>query len=161
MRDAIAWIFSNVDWIKMVQRGSNVMFCEIIGHFFFRFHKAGYYLNGSTVNTRLHRGDYQIHADPSFRRMSDHFHLPEILTFWFQFSTWSTKVSLLLTCFFISWRWCLLCTYYLGSCTIHIADHSGRAVWGMNCLRSLESWDRGFEYHSRHGCLCLFCVCVR
>jgi hypothetical protein len=32
---------------------------------------------------------------------------------------------------------------------------------GMNCLRSLESWDRGFESDSRHGCLCLFCVCVR
>jgi hypothetical protein len=25
------------------------------------------------------------------------------------------------------------------------SDHSGRAVWGMNCLRSLEHWDRGFE----------------
>jgi hypothetical protein len=43
------------------------------------------------------------------------------------------------------------------------ADHSSRAVWGMNCVRSLEGWDRGFESHSRHGCLyrvCLFCVCV-
>jgi hypothetical protein len=32
----------------------------------------------------------------------------------------------------------------------------------MNCIRSLERWDRGFESHSRHGCLCvrLFCVCV-
>jgi hypothetical protein len=33
------------------------------------------------------------------------------------------------------------------------AGHSGRAVWGMNFLRSLERWDRGFESHSRHGCL--------
>jgi hypothetical protein len=24
-------------------------------------------------------------------------------------------------------------------------DHSGRAVKGMNCLRSLKHWDRGFE----------------
>jgi hypothetical protein len=42
------------------------------------------------------------------------------------------------------------------------ADHSGRAVWGMNCLRSLERWDRGFESYSRHGCLYghLFCVCI-
>jgi hypothetical protein len=41
-------------------------------------------------------------------------------------------------------------------------DHGGRAVQGMNCLRSLERWDRGFESHSRHGCLCmrLFCVFV-
>jgi hypothetical protein len=33
----------------------------------------------------------------------------------------------------------------------------------MNCLRSLEHWDRGFESHSMHGCLYflrLFCVCV-
>jgi hypothetical protein len=32
----------------------------------------------------------------------------------------------------------------------------------MNCLRSSERWDYGFESHSRHGCLCvrLFCVCV-
>jgi hypothetical protein len=41
-----------------------------------------------------------------------------------------------------------------------LADHSGRAVQGMNCLRSLERWDRGFESHSRHGCLHLFRVCV-
>jgi hypothetical protein len=27
------------------------------------------------------------------------------------------------------------------------ADHSGRAVQGMNSLRSLERWDRGFESH--------------
>jgi hypothetical protein len=39
-------------------------------------------------------------------------------------------------------------------------SYGGRAVWGMNCLRSLERWDCGFESHSRHGCLCvrLFCV---
>jgi hypothetical protein len=30
----------------------------------------------------------------------------------------------------------------------------------MNRLRSLESWDRGFEYHSRHGCLCVLLFCV-
>jgi hypothetical protein len=32
----------------------------------------------------------------------------------------------------------------------------------MNCLRSLGHWDRGFESHSRHGCLYVlsFCVCV-
>jgi hypothetical protein len=27
-------------------------------------------------------------------------------------------------------------------------------------LRSLEHWDRGFESHSRHGCLCLFILFV-
>jgi hypothetical protein len=37
----------------------------------------------------------------------------------------------------------------------------GRAVLGMNCLRSLKRRDREFESHSRHGCLCafLFCLC--
>jgi hypothetical protein len=31
----------------------------------------------------------------------------------------------------------------------------------MNCFRSLECWNHGFESHSKHGCLCvrLFCVC--
>jgi hypothetical protein len=28
----------------------------------------------------------------------------------------------------------------------------------MNCLRSLGSWDRGFDSHTKHGCL--VCVCV-
>jgi hypothetical protein len=37
------------------------------------------------------------------------------------------------------------------------ADHIDRAVEGMNRLHSLESWDRGFESHSRHGFM-LFCV---
>jgi hypothetical protein len=42
------------------------------------------------------------------------------------------------------------------------ADHSGRTVEVMNCLRSLEHLDRGCKSHSRHVCLCvrLFCVCV-
>jgi hypothetical protein len=38
------------------------------------------------------------------------------------------------------------------------ADHSGRAVWGMNCFRSLGRWDRGFESHLGHGCLVYVCV---
>jgi hypothetical protein len=33
------------------------------------------------------------------------------------------------------------------------ADHSGLAVWGIKYLHPLEHWDRGFESHSRHGCL--------
>jgi hypothetical protein len=45
-------------------------------------------------------------------------------------------------------------------CNDQFADHSGRTVWGINCLRSLEHWDHGFESHSRYGCLRLFCVCV-
>jgi hypothetical protein len=38
------------------------------------------------------------------------------------------------------------------------AGHSSRSVWGMNCLRSLGRWDRGFESHPGHGCF--VCVCV-
>jgi hypothetical protein len=43
-----------------------------------------------------------------------------------------------------------------------MGSHSGRAVKGMKCLHSLERWDRGFESHSKHGCLCvrLFCVYI-
>jgi hypothetical protein len=29
------------------------------------------------------------------------------------------------------------------------ADHGGRVVKGMNCLLSIERWDRGFESHSK------------
>jgi hypothetical protein len=43
-----------------------------------------------------------------------------------------------------------------------ITDDSGRAVYGINCFRSFGRWGRGFESHSKHGCLCLrsFCDCV-
>jgi hypothetical protein len=37
-----------------------------------------------------------------------------------------------------------------------LADHSGRAAQGMSCLRPLKYWDRGFEFHSRHGSQCTF-----
>jgi hypothetical protein len=39
------------------------------------------------------------------------------------------------------------------------ADHSGCAVQYMNCLRPFKHRNRGFESHSRHGCLRLFCLC--
>jgi hypothetical protein len=45
-----------------------------------------------------------------------------------------------------------------------IAGHSSRVVQGMNCLRSLGRWNRGFVSRSGHGylvCVCFFfCVCV-
>jgi hypothetical protein len=42
------------------------------------------------------------------------------------------------------------------------AVRSGYAVEGVNCLRSFERWGRGFEFHSRNGCLsvCLFILFV-
>jgi hypothetical protein len=43
---------------------------------------------------------------------------------------------------------------------VPLADHRDRAVSGMNCLHYLERWDRGFEFHPRHGCLCAFILCV-
>jgi hypothetical protein len=51
----------------------------------------------------------------------------------------------------------------LEGCIFLIDDYSGGVVCRMNDLRSLESWDRGFESHSRHWCLhCmrLFCVYI-
>jgi hypothetical protein len=30
----------------------------------------------------------------------------------------------------------------------------------MKYFRPLQHWDRGFESHSRHGCLCAFILCV-
>jgi hypothetical protein len=38
-------------------------------------------------------------------------------------------------------------------------DQKGHVVQGMNCLRFLERWDRGFESHSKHGCLYAFILC--
>jgi hypothetical protein len=49
---------------------------------------------------------------------------------------------------------------YLGDPCSNLADHSGRAVYGMNCLRSPERWDRGFESYSRHGYLAAFILCL-
>jgi hypothetical protein len=40
------------------------------------------------------------------------------------------------------------------------ADHGGRTVEGVNCVRPLERWDREFQSHSRHGCLCAFILCL-
>jgi hypothetical protein len=41
-----------------------------------------------------------------------------------------------------------------------ISIHSGRVVWGMNRLRPLEHWDRWFESHSGHACVCVHLFCV-
>jgi hypothetical protein len=61
----------------------------------------------------------------------------------------------------------LFCTalyeYILYTILFNISDPSGRAIKGINCLRSLECRDRGFESHSRLCCLYrarLFCVSV-
>jgi hypothetical protein len=40
------------------------------------------------------------------------------------------------------------------------ADHSGGEIQGMERLRSLEHCNRGFESHSRDGCLCGFLLCL-
>jgi hypothetical protein len=41
------------------------------------------------------------------------------------------------------------------------ANHSlpSSAVWDMKCLRPPESWGRGLESQSRHGCLSTFNLC--
>jgi hypothetical protein len=45
---------------------------------------------------------------------------------------------------------------YIHTYIVYLAGHSSRAFGDMNSLRSLERWDRGFESHSRHRCLCAF-----
>jgi hypothetical protein len=40
-----------------------------------------------------------------------------------------------------------------GTLNMEYADHSGREVL-------LERWDRGFESHSRRGCLGAFMLCL-
>jgi hypothetical protein len=40
------------------------------------------------------------------------------------------------------------------------AGHGSRAIWGMNCLRSLGRCDCGFETVFGHGCLVCVCVCI-
>jgi hypothetical protein len=50
--------------------------------------------------------------------------------------------------------------------TISDADHSGRAVWSMNRLRSLEHWDHGFEWvsvcvYSVSELLCVYVAALR
>jgi hypothetical protein len=44
----------------------------------------------------------------------------------------------------------------IHSVLVHCTDHSGCAVYGMNCLLSLKHWDRGFESHLNHWCLWAF-----
>jgi hypothetical protein len=51
-----------------------------------------------------------------------------------------------------------LCVYFQTN--LLTADHSGRAVYGMKCLRPLEHWDRKFESHSRCRCLSTFILFV-
>jgi hypothetical protein len=47
----------------------------------------------------------------------------------------------------------------LSSPIAMLANRSGREVYGMNSLRPLQRWDRGFESHWRHGCLSAFILC--
>jgi hypothetical protein len=57
------------------------------------------------------------------------------------------------------WRekcWCLMFYLFVVYLT---ADHSSRAIYGMNRLHPLKHWDRGFESHSRHACLCAIILC--
>jgi hypothetical protein len=60
--------------------------------------------------------------------------------------------------FWNSWVGTLALIHFTTTITAH---HSGRAVWDVKHLHSLERWDLGFESHSRHGYLRLFCLCVR
>jgi hypothetical protein len=50
--------------------------------------------------------------------------------------------------------------YKLSAQETTSADHSGRAAQGMSRFHPLEHWDRGFEFHLRHGYLCVFILFV-
>jgi hypothetical protein len=50
-------------------------------------------------------------------------------------------------------------SFFVTPCSPLTADHSGRAVYVMKCLRQLEHWDCGFESHSRNERLCAFILC--
>jgi hypothetical protein len=52
-----------------------------------------------------------------------------------------------------------LCDIFM-SMDFVFADHSGRAVYGMNRLRLLEHWGRGFETRSRHEWPYAFILCL-
>jgi hypothetical protein len=46
--------------------------------------------------------------------------------------------------------------------TIYQLTHQiSRAVSSMKCLRPLKNYDRVFELHLRHVCLCTFILCVQ
>jgi hypothetical protein len=51
----------------------------------------------------------------------------------------------------------LISSYYKTSKPITVP---ARSKYGMNRLRPLKHWNRGFESHSWHGCLCTFILCV-
>jgi hypothetical protein len=40
-----------------------------------------------------------------------------------------------------------------------LLGYLGRSEWTRG-LRLLQRWDRGFESHSRYGCLCAFILCM-
>jgi hypothetical protein len=51
--------------------------------------------------------------------------------------------------------------FVLRSCPMSrniVAPKIGRSQWPR--LRPLEHWDRGFESHSRHGCVSVFNLCL-
>jgi hypothetical protein len=75
------------------------------------------------------------------------------------------KLITVMSCIVLLSYWVII---FLRGCTTGGSSRRAqlRKYWviireqGMNCLRSLESWDRGFEFHLRRGCLCAFMLCV-
>jgi hypothetical protein len=58
------------------------------------------------------------------------------------------------------WREWTYSDFVINSLGCLIADHGGRAVWGMNRFLPHEQWDCEFEFHSKHECLCASILCV-
>jgi hypothetical protein len=64
------------------------------------------------------------------------------------------------SCFSIATPWSSVKFCLIGSYSV--AMFSCRSQWSRSLMRlhSLEHWDRGFESHSRHGCLFAFILCL-
>jgi hypothetical protein len=86
-------------------------------------------------------GGWDVHV--TARLLSDHYSINRAIQ---ELEAFVTHAALIWDLYFCFW-----------------AGHGSRVVWGMYCLRSLETRDRGFESHTKYGCLVcmhLFCVCV-
>jgi hypothetical protein len=59
------------------------------------------------------------------------------------------------------WPQCRVDPVGLHPPLFELKNNSGLAIYGMNCVLSLERWDRGFESHQvMDAYVRLFCVCV-
>jgi hypothetical protein len=91
--------------------------------------------------------------------LSDSRNVDTTRQFWIALSpVWTTRILAVYDSVFdkMDRPYASMCLFICTNTPITLAV----AVQGMNSLRPLEHWDRGFKPHSRPRCLCAFCVCV-